>query len=283
MRFTALCCLASLLVGCAGVSFKDDSKDSSSGLRIYPPKTYVMVTRTGNKEKPAEVRVVTLPDLSHPQRMDYHGGLGSFAFNFKLADGVLSEWNQNADSKVPETIKEISGLLGTLTGTAEKSVGVVKGFSALGDGGKGEGESPAIDRCRVSIRKDIAPWVGAAWAEEDGAPADKNYMLGAATQVAGVLFLLGEKDKDAGPRLKHEMIADAMDTAAGYMLTLVTKDTKKEEIASNFNTELHKRCTLLKGLAASIRQPSDPRPTVELYEIVCIGDKFTLVLVGKTE
>ena len=53
------------LSGCGHLSFTN--KDGTeTGAKYYTPKPYLLVSQTGAKDKPIEVQVVFLPDLSSP-------------------------------------------------------------------------------------------------------------------------------------------------------------------------------------------------------------------------
>ncbi|MHB8789652.1 MAG: hypothetical protein ACYDBT_07200 [Desulfobulbaceae bacterium] len=110
-----------LLSGCAGVTFYSESTlDNKTGIPIYAPKPYLLVARTGAKDKPLEVSIVYLND---PNKVIYakpHSGLGSSNLTLALANGQMTSFGQQTDTKVPELIAALGGLI-TSSATASKT------------------------------------------------------------------------------------------------------------------------------------------------------------------
>src|SRR5712671_1266152 len=117
LRFVWLVCWL-MSPGCANVTFHSDAAlTQKSGLKFYNSKPYLMVSYTGAKDNPVKVEVISLPDLEHPTYAIYHPGWGSH--NFTLAqntNSTLSSYGQTADSKGPETLNAVAGLLTSATG-----------------------------------------------------------------------------------------------------------------------------------------------------------------------
>lgn len=105
-----------LFAGCAGVKFYDgeDLKTAKeTGLKFYYPKPYLLVARTGAKDKPVEVSIVWFPDLARPQIAKFKAGWGSHEFSVALSNGILTNYGQKGDTKIPETLTAVGSLLGT--------------------------------------------------------------------------------------------------------------------------------------------------------------------------
>jgi hypothetical protein len=100
------------LTACAGWNFYSDrALTTQSGIPIFAPKPYLLVARTGAADKPIEVSVVYLND---PQNVIYavpRSGIGSADLSLTLADGRLTAFGQTTDTKIPETITSLAGLL----------------------------------------------------------------------------------------------------------------------------------------------------------------------------
>jgi len=110
-RIIALIALATSLGGCAGVTFYSDAGlTHRTGLKYYIAKPYLLVTRNGAKDTPLKVDVIQLPDLENPNYAVYKPGWGTHEFALKVSNGILTEYNQKADSKGPETIGAIADL-----------------------------------------------------------------------------------------------------------------------------------------------------------------------------
>jgi len=100
-----------VLTSCANVKFySDEALTQKTGIRYYQPKPYVMVTKTGNKENPVKIEVIYLPDISAPNFAVYKPGWGKHQFSLTLANGIMTQYGQETDSQVPETINAIAGL-----------------------------------------------------------------------------------------------------------------------------------------------------------------------------
>lgn len=114
--------VATLLVGCAGVDFYSDaSLTKKTGIPIYGAKPYVLVTRTKSKDKPVEVSIQYLTDYSQVIYANPRSGFGSADLKLTLSNGQLTQFGQVTDTKVPELIEAVSGLL-TARATAVKSL-----------------------------------------------------------------------------------------------------------------------------------------------------------------
>jgi hypothetical protein len=100
------------LGGCAGVTFySDPALTQRTGLKYYIAKPYLLVTRDAAKDAPLKVDVIQLPDLEHPNYGVYKPGWGTHEFALKVTNGILTEYNQKADSKGPETIGAVADLM----------------------------------------------------------------------------------------------------------------------------------------------------------------------------
>jgi hypothetical protein len=107
-----------LFSSCAGVQFyKDADLKNETGIKVFSPKPYLLVSRTNAKDKPVEISINYLPDLSAPQYVKMNSGLGSSNITFSLKDGMLVTYGLTTDSKIPETISSIAGLLTGASGS----------------------------------------------------------------------------------------------------------------------------------------------------------------------
>src|SRR5687768_12027754 len=92
-KVTCVAALVTASTGCAGVRiYSDPELKTQTGVRHYAPKPYLLVTRTGAKEKPVELSVVYLPNLEEPHFAIMKGGLGNNKMNLKLTNGILTEF-----------------------------------------------------------------------------------------------------------------------------------------------------------------------------------------------
>lgn len=112
---------ASILCGCAGVTFYSDAAlKTQTGIPIYAPKPYLLVARTGAKDKPVDISVVYLNDPQKVIYADPRSGFGSSNLTLALTNGQMTSFGQQTDTKIPELITSLSGLL-TSRATASKT------------------------------------------------------------------------------------------------------------------------------------------------------------------
>lgn len=111
---------ATAISGCAGVSFySDPGLKNKTGIPVYAPKPYLLVARTGAKDKPVEVSVIYLNDTSKVIYAKPQSGLGSAKLTLALTNGQMTSFGQDTDTKVPELITALSGMVTARAG-AEK-------------------------------------------------------------------------------------------------------------------------------------------------------------------
>lgn len=107
--------------GCAGVTlYSDPELTKETGIPIYAPKPYILVARTGAKDKPVEISVVHLSD---PNKVIYakpRSGYGSANLTMALANGQMTSFGQQTDTKIPELIASLGGII-TARATASKT------------------------------------------------------------------------------------------------------------------------------------------------------------------
>jgi hypothetical protein len=127
------------LAGCARVAFYSVDTDANgkqpnvskfteeteTGVKYYNPKPYLLVARTGAKDKPVEISVIYLPDLAHPNYAKGWTGLGTTNLQLSLTNGVITSVGQQVDSKIPEFITSLASLGTAIGGLVPKPAGAV--------------------------------------------------------------------------------------------------------------------------------------------------------------
>jgi hypothetical protein len=138
-----------LLGSCANVKFYSASLNSDgsiknlnkTGLRVYTAKPYLLVEYntppdkdTASKADPKAAKdkaakidtlmvktsIIYLPDLQNPQYIKLTPGLGSSDLKIALANGILTSYGLTTDTKIPETITAVTGLVTGLASAAGK-------------------------------------------------------------------------------------------------------------------------------------------------------------------
>jgi hypothetical protein len=100
------------LTGCASVRFYTKADLSGkTGLRFYTLKPYLLVEPHSEKDNTIKTSVVYLPDLANPQYISFRPGIGSSELKLAFTNGSLSSYGVVSDSRVPETINAIAGLV----------------------------------------------------------------------------------------------------------------------------------------------------------------------------
>lgn len=100
------------LASCSSVEFyKDQALTQKTGLKFYSSKPYLLVTRTGAKDKPIDVAIQYLPNADDPTYAKFIPGLGSHKFEVALNNGMLASYGQEGDTKTAETLTAIAGIM----------------------------------------------------------------------------------------------------------------------------------------------------------------------------
>lgn len=132
-----------LLSSCATVKFYSDaSLKNETGLRVYPPKPYLLVEFDGTKTVNLKTSLIYLPDKSDPQYIKVKPGLGTSAVKLDLNNGILTSYGLTTDSKVPETMAKITDLLTKSTASVSD---LVRNKSMA------EGSQPAFELYEIVI------------------------------------------------------------------------------------------------------------------------------------
>jgi hypothetical protein len=132
-----------LVLSCANVTFHSDAElKKETGLKYYTAKPYLLIGPTGNKDAPMKAEIISLPDLENPTYAKYHPGWGSHHFSLAVtANGNLSSYGQTTDSKGPETIAALSGLV-----TAAATMGSTSGAAAVAPTVAGAAGAPGTNK-----------------------------------------------------------------------------------------------------------------------------------------
>jgi hypothetical protein len=117
-----LVCCACFLTGCSSVKVThvpDD--DTSEGVHFYEPRPYLLVTKTEAKDANGKVtsnlvnQILWLPDHSHRCKAVVKSRWGSVNGSVKLLNGwMLDTLGAQTDSKIPETIAAVGGLVAAI-------------------------------------------------------------------------------------------------------------------------------------------------------------------------
>lgn len=108
--------LAALAVSaCARFAIYDDPemKGPETGIRYYTTRAFVLVTKRGDKTM--EANVFYLPDLSRPQYARAKTGIGANKLSMTFGNSILTQVNQETDTKIPDVMNSLGGLMKVLS------------------------------------------------------------------------------------------------------------------------------------------------------------------------
>ena len=112
----AIAAMGSAATGCAGMRvYSDPALTRETGIKVFAPKPYLLVARTGSKTNPVALSVVYLPDPSDVVYVRQQRGWGSADLSLKVHDGMLAELGAKSDSQIPATLDALAPLLKAAT------------------------------------------------------------------------------------------------------------------------------------------------------------------------
>lgn len=115
IAFIATFLLAASAAACAGPKFyrlDPDGRERETGIPIYPPKIFLVVSSSGAKDHPVEVTIVRVPDRSQePIFAREIRGWGSGELTLDFEGGVLKSVGGKSDSQAADTVDAIGSLV----------------------------------------------------------------------------------------------------------------------------------------------------------------------------
>ncbi|HNC84738.1 MAG TPA: hypothetical protein PK999_16920 [Nitrospira sp.] len=261
---------AAVVSGCAGVSFYADPElTKSTGIPIYAPKPYVLLSRTGAKDKPVDVSIVYLNDTSKVVYAKPHSGFGSAKLSLALSNGQMTSFGQETDPKIPELIASLSGMITAQAGAGKTGAEAKKILSEIEQGA----DYVATGAKVKAVADDIAASLKAR--KLDGLTGDERKDVSDAKDA-----LL-----TAAATLSNPTHVEPRDAALKVVKAQTEVLSKISDIPGGLDRA--EATGRLKGWAAKLAslfdnaQPEKPKEAAfELYEIVRDGATTTLKRVG---
>jgi hypothetical protein len=265
--------LAGALSGCGSLKFYPDPamKQDEVGLKGYYPKPYVLVARDGTS-KVTSVTLVYLPDLEHPVYAQARSGYGSSNLTLSFTNGVITNFGQQTDSKVPETLTALGGLDTAIATAAKTRAETAVLQKQSGDFGKYSDQLKTIASDLRGIVK-----------------SDKGHVL---STSQGEQLQLNANSLDGGPEGTKQGLAAAFAAPGAAAnadalikaLTAISKSVGAIKPASDQLSEDAKKVwEKLAGLQAALANIIDdlkPKlpdpPALSLFEILMEGGKTRL-------
>jgi hypothetical protein len=121
-RGAAIGALAAITTSCAGVRvYSDPAMRHETGIKVFAPKPYLLVSRTGARDKPVELSIVYLPDTKDALYIKQQRGWGSNDLGVRLTNGMLTDVGTKTDSRMPESLNAMGSLLTAAAGAYKTS------------------------------------------------------------------------------------------------------------------------------------------------------------------
>jgi hypothetical protein len=107
---------AHALSACAGVRvYSDPALTRETGVKVFAPKPYLLVARTGAKTTPVQLSIVYLPDTSDISYIRQQRGWGSNDLGIGIQNGMLVQFGSKSDARVGDGAGAIADLLRAAT------------------------------------------------------------------------------------------------------------------------------------------------------------------------
>ena len=259
-KIAAITFTPALIAGCAGVNFySDKALTTKTGLPIYSAKPYLLVARTEDKEKPTQVSIVYLPDSERVVYADPRSGFGSAKLKLVLANGQLTEFGQDTDTKIAELITSLGGLRTALAGADKTSAEADQIRSTL------HGAKPTLEMGKIvtEVAKDMKSKMPPG-TELSGLTPEQMADIKAAQKA---LEIAGQtlENPAAAPLAPGQLAVVKVQVNILERLPAKGKDPKKEEAALK----------IVQGWIAKLKESYQEAETAapakqifELYEII---------------
>lgn len=254
------------LAGCASIdTYTDQSLTTKTGILYYPPKPYLLVKRTGAKDKPNEVEVIYLPDLSQPRYAVMRAGFGSSKLGLTFSNGLLVSVNQESDPKITEAITALAGVPGALATAAKTRAEASNLREEAADMPKAAAMARKVSIDLTDLAKD--PQAGASFNPSQTASLARLPSL--VDQAASALEAPGADDATAEAALK-------LLQQAKQILALIKPAGDPGDDAKEFWNRVRTAEGDLDKAIAELAPKEVEKPTLSLYEVLISANKTRL-------
>lgn len=268
MKILIVCLLVTVLSACAGVNiFNSESQKGAkpSGVRFYSPKPYLLVARTNKKDEPISVDVVFLPDLANPQFASQKRGIGSYQLTLKLNNGIITEFGNSGDSKVPETISALTGGLKTIA----EAVKIQRERELLEPQGLGTEKLQELSQQLRSVSSDIDGYVSEYKRITSTVNGDKLK-----TVADNLVLEANQLDAPDVAAKVSQRIANLQKLSEALQGLIIQGETNAAAKAAN--AKITEWRSAIDEVIKELTPKQEPQPTIELYEFVITDGRTTL-------
>jgi len=256
--------LTFILSGCATVKFYSDKElTKESGVEFYSPKPYLIVERNPAKDVSMKMTIVYLPDFNNPKYAKLSPGFGTSDLKLSLENGIITSYGINSDSKIPETLTAISGLVSG-TGTSYKSI--AEALSILKDNKDEKEQSGDISSMQEAqdiislVKKDI---------EQEKTKTGDHISEIQKSKIKQLNDSIVKIENLLIKRISKDIPAIARIMASSIKLIDEIKTTSTSPNANDFNGRMETRKNEIQVAMNKISPPKKADlATVEVYEII---------------
>lgn len=260
-RNLLLCISLTIVCGCAQIKIYNDptlNPRSRTGIPFYINKPYLLVSQTGAKEKPIDVSIVYLSDLSKPMYAYISPGIGSSKTALTFSNSTLTSLNQESDPKLAELLGALGGLQTSFANAAKTR----KETSLLGD-------QSAIDYTQqalklLEIAKDLQNQINLANKGNFLTSTELTILNAALSQVTGAANNLNSPTTSSSKMT--ETIVNLKNALKNW-----SNIQESSTVTSGQEPEVRRQLTALKKQTQDVLDAISPKPeeapTFKLYEI----------------
>lgn len=259
------------LCSCAGVTFySDPNLQTKTGIPIYAPKPYLLIARTGAKDKPVDVSIVHLNDYQNVIYAKPRSGFGSSSLALALANGQLTSFGQQTDTKIPELITALGGIISTRATAAKteaEAAQIRSGISTLQAAVSPVDAGINVDKVADEIQEKIKNKVALRGLTD----SELQTVLSAAQALKSAATALLNPSNAPSASMYFEQVKAQADILS--KLPTPTASTQRDsslQIVQAWASELNK-------LFDSVQPEKKAPPTFELYEIKETGGTTKLL------
>jgi len=252
--------LMASLMGCAGLSFykQENMKGEKVGLKGYYSKPYILVAREGITNKVTSVSIIYLPDLEHPVYAKAKSGYGSSILSLGFANGIISSFGQQTDTKIPESITSLGGFGGAVA-TATKT------FAEAAVLQKQSGDFGKFADIILHVIGDLK-----AISQESFTGNEKRIL----DDTIKALVLLEKKFKEPGAIAKSCILVEELEKAIEIFSGMVPPaDNLLTEPIKAVWGKIAKNKNELNMILDELKPKKSELPAFSLYEIIMQGNK----------
>lgn len=259
------------LYGCAGTKFyKEEAGSGNSdktlketGIPFYPPKPYLLIARTGEKDKPVSASIIYLPDTSKPLYAVPKSGIGSANLTLGFSNGILTSFGQQTDPKITELITSFAGVPGLLANAA-------KTRAETSNLREQSADRPGLATKVKGIADSLTTLKAARGYSAAFDTSDQQKIVNAIKDLTDLSGDINNPDKELAPLIV------SLESKSKSLSSIKPSDTPPQGDAANVWNQLKTIQSKLQELVIKEKPKSEPEPVVELYEIVITDGKTAL-------